>query len=294
MKRILSLDGGGAKGVIQIAALIELEKKTGKKTHELFDLIIGTSVGSINATLLSSGKFTAEDIMGIMKTVLPKVFKRVWFKKGKYSKKELKKAYDSLLGKDYCLKDSLTKTIVTSYEDTEGREHFFKSWEEVDGKINAFDAVDRSSAAPIFFGAVIDEDTKKVWLDGGVGVYNNPSLYAFAEAKIQGWLAKEKVVCYSVGCGSQETSRSFKEATKQGKISQLLNFIDPNDGGLARRNASESTSEFLTVIENSRWDYRRYDILIPKKINGMDKVKYTSEYEKIGKIIGEKLSESYQ
>ena len=47
--RILCLDGGGMRGLIQIEILCELERMTKKKITELFDIIMGTSTGGILA-----------------------------------------------------------------------------------------------------------------------------------------------------------------------------------------------------------------------------------------------------
>ena len=47
--RILCLDGGGMRGLIQIEILSELERMTKKKVTELFDIIMGTSTGGILA-----------------------------------------------------------------------------------------------------------------------------------------------------------------------------------------------------------------------------------------------------
>ena len=54
--RILCLDGGGMKGLIQIEVLMQIEKYTGKNITELFDWIVGTSTGGIVALGLVYGK----------------------------------------------------------------------------------------------------------------------------------------------------------------------------------------------------------------------------------------------
>lgn len=53
--RILSLDGGGIKGLVELEILMQLEKSTGRKITDLFDWIIGTSTGGIIALTLVYG-----------------------------------------------------------------------------------------------------------------------------------------------------------------------------------------------------------------------------------------------
>lgn len=54
--RILFLDGGGVRGLIQIEILEQLERETGRKVTELFDWIVGTSTGGIVALALVYGE----------------------------------------------------------------------------------------------------------------------------------------------------------------------------------------------------------------------------------------------
>jgi patatin-like phospholipase/acyl hydrolase len=53
--RVLTLDGGGAKGFYTLGALREIEGLVGGLLHEKFDLIFGTSTGAIIAAMLALG-----------------------------------------------------------------------------------------------------------------------------------------------------------------------------------------------------------------------------------------------
>ncbi len=53
--RILSLDGGGAKGFYTLGVLREIEGLTGQPLHECFDLVFGTSTGGIIAAMIALG-----------------------------------------------------------------------------------------------------------------------------------------------------------------------------------------------------------------------------------------------
>jgi uncharacterized protein len=60
--RILSLDGGGAKGFYNLAILREIEGMVRCPLHDKFDLIFGTSTGAIIAALLSLGKSVKDKV----------------------------------------------------------------------------------------------------------------------------------------------------------------------------------------------------------------------------------------
>src|SRR4051812_34621771 len=57
---ILTLDGGGAKGVYTLGLLRQFEAAAGKPLHQFFDAIYGTSTGAIIASLLGLGVSTDE------------------------------------------------------------------------------------------------------------------------------------------------------------------------------------------------------------------------------------------
>lgn len=65
--RILAMDGGGMKGLATVQILKEIEKGTGKRIHELFDLICGTSTGGMLAVALGIKLMTLDQCEQIYK-----------------------------------------------------------------------------------------------------------------------------------------------------------------------------------------------------------------------------------
>src|SRR5713226_9068760 len=71
--RILSLDGGGAKGFYTLGVLKQIEAMAGP-LHEHFDLVFGTSTGSIIAALICLG-YSVDDILRLYREHVVKVMK---------------------------------------------------------------------------------------------------------------------------------------------------------------------------------------------------------------------------
>ncbi|KAG4129270.1 hypothetical protein ERO13_D09G069300v2 [Gossypium hirsutum] len=72
--RILSLDGGGMKGLATVQILQEIERGTGKRMHELFDLICGTSTGGIFASALGIKLMSSDQLEEIYRNLGKVVF----------------------------------------------------------------------------------------------------------------------------------------------------------------------------------------------------------------------------
>ena len=76
MKTILSVDGGGIRGIIPLACLVQLEKKEGKPAPELFDMVAGTSTGAIIAGGISLG-MSARGLLALYRDLARKAFEKL-------------------------------------------------------------------------------------------------------------------------------------------------------------------------------------------------------------------------
>ena len=80
--RVLSIDGGGIRGIIPALMLGEIERRTNKPIAELFDLIAGTSTGGILALGLTvpgpdgKPKYCADELVQLYKEEGPRIFHR--------------------------------------------------------------------------------------------------------------------------------------------------------------------------------------------------------------------------
>lgn len=245
-KRILSLDGGGIRGAITIGYLEEMEKILSERYKnfidpaqfrlcEYFDLIGGTSTGSIIAACLAIGMTVKEikekyfKLGGMIFEDKNKIWDILHIRKAlrarfdeKNLKKHLKEAFTDESGNDILLGGPQIKTglcIFAKRADTNstwtlnnhpgGKFYADKAVGE-NAKIPLKDAVRASTAAPTYFiPEVIDVGGKQnaAFVDGGVSTANNPALYLLMVSTLKGfpfkWKAGENnILMVSLGTGS--------------------------------------------------------------------------------------------
>lgn len=279
MKKILCLSGGGAKGVLEVEILKELEKRG---ELENIDMILGSSVGAINGSILASGKLTMEQLAKIYPDMLKKVFKKKLISFPPiYDRKNFDKAFSEIIGNIYFSAVKIP-LVISSIDFVEKRTHFFKSWE--DGNERLIHIVEKSFAAPFYFSLLNDSESKKCWGDGGCGNYNIPIIPAILESIAKKWLQSEDVKFIIVGTGYSDISEKYEDVKKEGFVRELLDFMSPKDGGIARltsRQEQIGCIQFLSkYFQNIHFDY--YDIEIPKKLDAMDNIKAYNDYVKYG------------
>jgi len=298
MKRILALDGGGAKGLIPLSVLSAITDTVKREPAQEFDLIIGSSIGAVEGGILSEGIVPVKDFKDIFYNNLPRIFTkrlRIPILQPKYSRKPLQGLLDAYI-KGMKMKQCKTKFISTSVSLVSGRTHFFKSWEEKDGELELTQVILRSAAAPLCFGTMIDKENKNVWMDGGCGDMNAPIMQAFIEVMRQGWLMKEHVHILSLGCGQSKQGVPFDTAKNYKNIRQVAFFANPIEGGLSRAQLSMTQEQWLTALSKYKFDltFQRIEMYdMPKEIDKMDGVKYRDEYVKIGEELAKQVDYTY-
>lgn len=286
-KKLLALSGGGVKGYAQMQVLNELEKEHGP-LHNFYDLVVGASVGAINASILATGKVTMSDLEEGFPAMAEKIFKkRKWysFKKfPKYDRRNFIEIWDDLIGIDFKMKDVKTKLMVLSVDLVTNQNRFFKSWHDDDGEERLVDIVTRSFAAPMFFGQIVDYTNKACWSDGGTGFDNLPLEEAKITAEVHGWYQNGDLLVDAIGCLFYENENTFEKQKKEKMVRQVMSFMNPMNGGLARAQSREDqvrTMEYLaTHMPNIKFRY--WDRVCAKKVDGLDKLKYMEVYKNLG------------
>ncbi len=192
--RILSIDGGGIKGLYSAKIIEHLEEKYKCSISDHFDLLCGTSTGGLIALGLSL-KVSAAEISSFYETYGSAIFpKHSWvggmvrqtFWKGKYSDKPLKEALVKLFGEKK-IADVHNLLCIPSYSLTDARPWVFKYDHKEgdldrDNKALCVDVALATSAAPTYFPlSEIDYYDQKQFIDGGVWA-NNPTMVAVIEA----------------------------------------------------------------------------------------------------------------
>lgn len=196
--KILSLNGGGARGLFTINVLAEIERIIEQSTNEkdvrvgnYFDLITGTSIGGILALGLAAGK-SARELETVFREQAPKIFppSSSWMKKvraalnSRYRSQPLFDAVVSMIGPETTFGELERRVMIPAVNLSTGKPQFFKTPHNPmfnrDGRLKLVDAAMATSAAPTYFPPHHCQDLDAYFADGGL-VANNPSFIALHE-----------------------------------------------------------------------------------------------------------------
>lgn len=261
-KIILSIDGGGIRGIIpgQILTHIEnlLKEIYDDHTYKIadhFDLIAGTSTGGILACaylLADYGrpKYSAKEVVELYFERGDDIFNIPIFHKiksaggvldEKYSANGLEEALNDYFG-DAKLSDLLKPSLITAYDIKRRKAHFFTQHDAKDPDHDFYirDIARATSAAPTFFEvSKIKSASNKYYplIDGGIFA-NNPALCAYAEVRNK-FSSKDKkvtvsdILLLSIGTGYGDTSYSHDEVKDWGLAKWAKPVIDMMMSGVS-------------------------------------------------------------
>jgi hypothetical protein len=267
MKTILSIDGGGIRGIIPLACLARLEALRGKPSRQLFDMVVGTSTGAIIAGGIALG-LDAARILELYHDLAREAFQPLpWWKialnlgNHRYSSDFIARTLDEI-GADIPLNDLPIDVLITGKSTVTSRTDFFVRDNPVNaslwGTMRLRDAVLASIAVPTYFPAhtaVVRGETY-TWVDGGVGVAGNPCYHAAVEA-----------IHYSAGLYPPGQTRmlSFGTGRAPHEIdARRASIVDWGRWVLAE--LLEDAADWQTFVtrreyaENGRIDFRRYQL----------------------------------
>jgi uncharacterized protein len=196
MKWILSIDGGGIRGIIPTATLVALEQQLNKPARECFDFLAGTSTGALIAAALAAG-LPATQILDIYVKRSSEIFsppkvvadpKRL-IDGYMYDPKNIQRVLNSEFGlaANWVLNDSPVRLLLTAKGINTHPWYFVRdnpNNARTTGGLNLVDCAVASAAAPTYFSPwtldLIGKPT--VLVDGGTGVTGNPTYQACVEA----------------------------------------------------------------------------------------------------------------
>jgi uncharacterized protein len=212
--RILSIDGGGIKGIFPAALLAEVEQLLlgGESVGQFFDMIAGTSTGGIIALGLGAG-LTARQMLDLYMTKGPEIFPtgpaRRWFGNlrslamYRYDRSALTAALTDVLGARV-LAQSRRRLCIPAFEGHHGEVYVFKTPHHpdfhLDGIQTMVDVAQATSAAPTYFRS--HDSGGYRFIDGGLWA-NNPVMLGMVDVLTCFRLDPSDIQILSIGCGRQ-------------------------------------------------------------------------------------------
>lgn len=282
--RILSLDGGGIRGIVAAKILANIENLINQPLKEYFDLIVGTSTGSIVAAAIATGR-SSEEIVDFFKNKGSIIFpyqslfslKRIplLLKYGisapKYSDKNLIQVLQEAFGNTRLFDIGTSpRLLVVSYDTIERNPIIFKSWrpDKPYGNVPLWEVCVSSASAPTYFpahkldkrviGNVKDASINTIFLNNCEstvdGVYENAQI-RITDGKGSG---QTRIITNYIGSIRKATVKPawdrIPDKTSTYSIKSIYSAID---GGVAANNPSS-----CGIAEALRFGYSNEEITV--------------------------------
>lgn len=298
---VLQIDGGGIKGVIPITFLAKLEKDIGP-LYKVFDLMTGTSTGSIICGCLSAG-VSAKKLQNLYLKKGKELFdgRSKWIPwnlfRHKYDRKNFQEEILKHIG-NISLKEVKTDFMAACFNLSSQRTHFIRSWYENNEDFKLIDVISWSAlSAAYYFGKINVKEFEWIYLDpngyeakmvgasfqdGGQGVNNCTIGYILTELLAKKFFEYEKVNLISLGCGDSDTYIPYVDTCNDGFFNQILQYPFQ-----ARNEATKNQVMAGRYVgkHNGDINFMRINSKITSKMNRLDGVNYIDDYHKIGEKV---------
>lgn len=288
--KILSLDGGGIRGIIPAHLLAGIEEETGKRIYELFDIVAGTSAGGIIALITTTPndektssfmsakeieefyfKYAARIFDYSCNSLVPKAacgLQGPLYKFGSFER--LMKEF----GGDKLFKETLKPTLIVTFDIERNQGYSLESDLPLFGNLTKVDVARATSAAPTYFAPKIllmknfEGGTSEHYMVDGVFYKKNPSFLAYHKAiKLFGAEAVKKrgILLVSIGTGQPlQNTHDAKELLTAGyakwapiAINAIIDGSSNQDHGLAedlfQRRPSSKYIRIQSVLDNVKY-----------------------------------------
>lgn len=300
--KILAIDGGGIRGVYAAQILKRIKEELKVEFSREFEIIAGTSTGSIIAGALAID-YPVEKIVDLYKTEGKSIFHPNYsnsfnwlnwknFFKSKYDSKYLKKALNNIF-QDLTLSQTKTRLIIPSSDISNGNVFVFKSNYDPDfvrdKDIELADVILASCSAPIFFNPARVKEY--LLADGGLWA-NNPSLVALTEAMGRRFnKRKEEIKILSLGTGMGKKYYNPSDYHKNwglrrwgtGLVSTVMNLQSTNVDNIVRFILDEE-ERFVRLNFETDCDVALDDIDAVDNLIARADEKFTYNINKINKF----------
>ena len=272
--KILSLDGGGIRGIFSARVLDLMNDKLGIDIYNTFDLIVGTSTGGIVAAAVAT-RYNLSKLVEDYEHYAPRIFKRRFSLKGLLRSRYDNKILEDLLRDSFgeiSLGDIKTPLIINATNVSTGKVHVFKSSYQEDrrsgdyfrdGDVPLYKAVLASCSAPVYFNPV--EIAGDLICDGGLWA-NNPGIVAYVDAVRNFNKTPENMRILSIGTGNTRQfylpSSSWGLATGW-KREKIVSFAMLNQTQYAENCLNLIMPENILRInpEIESWELDDYEVL---------------------------------
>ncbi|KAM9751921.1 calcium-independent phospholipase A2-gamma-like [Menidia menidia] len=250
--RVLSIDGGGTRGVVPLQVLKLLENETGKKIHQLFDYICGVSTGAVLASMLGLAHYSLDECADMYRRFGSEVFQqnplvgtvKMGWSHSYYNTETWERILQEKLGSKILIKtarDELSPKVsavsaVVNWG-TSPKAFVFRNYNHKPGSLSRYagssgyqmwQAVRASSAAPGYFQEFpIQSDIHQ---DGGI-ILNNPCALAVHESRLL-WPNQPFQCVLSLGTGRYDNAKRgpVTSTSLRAKISNLICSATDTEG----------------------------------------------------------------